>query len=44
MVIPVKEDDVLLLQNDDVRVDELIVLQKVVQIVEQVQIRVVMDL
>lgn len=44
MVIPVKEDNVLLLQNDDIRVDELIVLQKVVEIIEQVQIGIIVDL
>ena len=44
MVIPMEEDDVLLLQNDDVRIDELIVLQKVVELIEQVQVGVVVDL
>mgnify|MGYP000521399221 FL=1 len=44
MVIPMEEDDVLLLQNDDVRIDELIVLQKVVEVIEQVQVGVVVDL
>lgn len=39
-----EEDDVLLLQNDDVRIDELIVLQKVVEVIEQVQVGVVVDL
>ena len=29
-----EEDDILLLQNDDVRIDELIVLQKVVEVIE----------
>ena len=44
MVIPMEEDDVLLLQNDNVRVDELIVLQKVVEVIKQVQVGVVVDL
>ena len=44
MVIPMEEDDILLLQNDDVRIDELIVLQKVVEEIEQVQVGVVVDL
>jgi hypothetical protein len=44
MVIPMEEDDILLLQNDDVRIDELIVLQKVVEVIEQVQVGVVVDL
>ena len=44
MVIPMEEHDVLLLQNDDVRIDELIVLQKVVEVIEQVQVGVVVDL
>ena len=44
MVIPMEEDDVLLLQNDDIRIDELIVLQKVVEVIEQVQVGVVVDL
>ena len=44
MVIPMEEDDVLLLQNDDVRIDELIVLQKVVEVIEQMQVGVVVDL
>ena len=39
-----EEDDVLLLQNDDIRIDELIVLQKVVEVIEQVQVGVVVDL
>ncbi len=39
-----EEDDILLLQNDDVRIDELIVLQKVVEVIEQVQVGVVVDL
>lgn len=39
-----EEDDVLLLQNDNVRVDELIVLQKVVEVIKQVQVGVVVDL
>ena len=39
-----EEDDVLLLQNDDVRIDELIVLQKVVEVIEQLQVGVVVDL
>ena len=39
-----EEDDVLLLQNDDVCIDELIVLQKVVEVIEQVQVGVVVDL
>lgn len=43
-MIPMEEDDVLLLQNDDVRIDELIVLQKVVEVIEQVQVGVVVDL
>ena len=34
MVIPMEEDDILLLQNDDVRIDELIVLLKVVEVIE----------
>ena len=41
---PMEEDDILLLQNDDVRIDELIVLQKVVEVIEQVQVGVVVDL
>ena len=44
MVIPMEEEDILLLQNDDVRIDELIVLQKVVEVIEQVQVGVVVDL
>lgn len=44
MVIPMEENDILLLQNDDVRIDELIVLQKVVEVIEQVQVGVVVDL
>ena len=44
MVIPMEEDDIRLLQNDDVRIDELIVLQKVVEVIEQVQVGVVVDL
>ena len=44
MVIPVEENDVLLLQNDDVCVDELIVLQKVVEVIEEMQVGVVVDL
>lgn len=43
-MIPMEEDDILLLQNDDVRIDELIVLQKVVEVIEQVQVGVVVDL
>ena len=43
-MIPMEEHDVLLLQNDDVRIDELIVLQKVVEVIEQVQVGVVVDL
>lgn len=39
-----EENDILLLQNDDVRIDELIVLQKVVEVIEQVQVGVVVDL
>ena len=44
MVIPMEENDILLLQNDDVRIDELIVLQQVVEVIEQVQVGVVVDL
>ena len=43
-MIPMEENDILLLQNDDVRIDELIVLQKVVEVIEQVQVGVVVDL
>ena len=44
MVIPMEENDILLHQNDDVRIDELIVLQKVVEVIEYVQVGVVVDL
>ena len=41
VMIPVKENDGLLLQNDDVGVEELVELQKIVDVVEEVQVGIV---
>ena len=44
MMVPVKENHLSLLEYDDVSIDELVILQKIVEIVDKVKIWIVMDL
>ena len=44
MMVPVEENDRLLFQDDDVRVQKLVELQKVVDVVEEMEVRIVVDI
>ncbi len=44
MMVPMKENHLALLKYDDVSIDKLVILQKIVEIVDKMKIRIVMDL
>ena len=44
MMVPMKENHLPLLKYDDVSIDKLVILQKIVEIVDKMKIRIVMDL
>ena len=43
-MVPMKENHLSFLKYDDVSIDKLVILQKIVEIVDKMKIRIVMDL